>query len=243
MRIKATTAGLVLPVLFILGILVTSALGYWRTENSKVPSKFTEGIFAGEADPADIRGSYTFTDLEKAFDIPVVTLARAFGFEDSENPGGTQVKILEGTYGEKDGLEIGTSSMRLFIALYKGLPFETDIDTAIPQTAWNLLNQEGSTDKVTLEEYSSRVVSLKDFGTYQTSDMSETEHSEEEKAIKGKTTFSELLDWGLNREQINEVLGLEMGEGGVTVRDFCIDKGIEFSTVKNPIQDLLDNMK
>jgi hypothetical protein len=240
MRINANTAGLILPVLFIIGILTTSALGYWRTESSKVPDKFTDGIFAGEADPGDIRGSYSFSDLETAFDIPVSTLSTAFGFTDFEKPEEIKIKEFEETYGIIGDLEIGTGSMRLFVALYKGLPFEADIDTAIPQPAWNLLKKEGSTDQETLEKYRSRVVSLESFESHKTTDPVEAEHTEEEKVMKGKTTFSELLEWGLSREQIYEVLGLEKGAKGLTVRDFCIDKGIEFSTVKTPLQDLLD---
>jgi hypothetical protein len=243
MRIKATVAGLIIPVLFIFGILLTSALGYWRTESSKVPVKFTEGIFAGEADPADIRGSYSFSDLEKAFDIPVSTLTKAFGFTGFDNPEDIKIKEFEASYGNIGDLEIGTGSMRLFIALYKGLPFEAETDTAIPQPAWNLLKKEGSTDADILETYSNRVVSLEGFETHETSEMAVPDHTEEtdeEKEIKGKTTFSELLDWGLSTEQINEALGMGMGAPGLTVRDFCIDKGIEFSTVKTPLQDLLD---
>ena len=241
MRIKATVAGVALPLLFIAGIFISSAVGYWRTESSKVPAKYTEGIFAGEADPADIRGSYSFSDLEKAFDIPVDTLAKAFGFLNSENPEGIKIKEFESAYGFVDDLEIGTGSMRLFVALYKGLPYETEEDTAIPGPAWNILNKEGATDKETLSSYSERVVSLEGLEV-STEAATHTEESDEETVIKGKTLFSDLLDWGLSREQIENVLGITMGAPGTTIRDFCIEQGIEFSTVKNPLQELLDNM-
>jgi len=209
MRIKANFAGILLPALFIIGILISSALGYWKTEGSKNPAKYTAGIFEGQANPADIRGSYSFSDLEKAFDIPVATLSKAYGFSDSGNPAEIKVK---------------------------------DLDTALPQPAWNILKKEGATDTAILEIYGSRVVSLESFDTSGNNTLTETEHDETESVIKGKTTFSELLDWGLSKEQINGILGIEMGATGITVRDFCSDQGIEFSTVKEPLQELLDRM-
>ena len=240
MRIKATTAGLALPVLFIAGILITSVAGYWRTESSKTPTKFTTGIFEGEADPADIRGSYSFNDLERAFDIPVDTLAKAFGFLNSENPSEVKLKEFEGIYGIIGDFEIGTSSMKLFVALYKDLPYDPEEDTAISEPAWNILNREGATDKETLSQYSHRVVSIEGFIV----SGAAIEHTEEtvEKLIKGKTLFSDLLDWGLSREQIDEVLGIPMGAPGTTIRDFCTEQKIEFSTIKTSLQKLLDNM-
>ena len=242
MRIKANIAGMILPMLFLAGILLSSALGYWVTEGSKNPSKYSEGIFEGEADPADIRGSYSFNDLEKAFDIPVTTLAKAFGFSNSENPGDIKVKDFEAVYGAVGNLEIDTGSMRFFIALYKGLPFEPEEKTAIPQPAWNILNKEGLSDQESLLNYSSRVVSLDDFDSSGSTSDADSEHSEEDTTIKGKTTFSELLNWGLSKRQINEILEIDMGATGITVRDFCSDNEIAFSSVKEPLQELLDNM-
>lgn len=239
MKIKANIAGLTIVALFVIGIFLSSVLGYWRTEGSKVPAKFTTGIFEGEADPADIRGSYSFSDLEKAFDIPVDTLAKAFGFSNSENPEGIKIKEFESAYGFVGDLEIGTGSMRLFVALYNGLPFEMDEHTAIPQPAWNILNKEGATDKETLSSYSERVVSLEGL-KISTEATTHTEVSDEETVIKGKTLFSDILDWGLSREQIENILGIPMGAPGESIRDYCNEQGIEFSTVKVPLQELLN---
>lgn len=52
----------VITVLFV-GIFVSIAVGEWTTKSNKEPLKFTEGRFAGENNPADIRGSYTFGDV------------------------------------------------------------------------------------------------------------------------------------------------------------------------------------
>ena len=58
------------------------------------------GEFTGENDPSDIRGSYSFADIEKAFDIPVDVLVKAFGVSYVEDPAGFKAKNLEELYGE-----------------------------------------------------------------------------------------------------------------------------------------------
>jgi len=244
MKIRALTAGILLPVLFIGGVLITTASGYWMTESSKQPVKFKTGEFAGEADPGDIRGSYSFSDLEKAFGIPVETLAKAFGFSDAENPEGMKIKEFEEVYSGFGEMEVGTDSMRLFISLYKGIPYESEETTALPEPAFNILKMEGASREDQLAAYESRRVSLSDFVSDKTPDDTDVEHSEDKPSgeIKGRTLFSDLLDWGLSRDQIEDVLGTEMGASGLSVRDFCLDKGIEFSTVKEPIQELLDSL-
>lgn len=240
MKVRSTTAGLILPILFVAGILVASALGYWVTEGSKTPKKIGEGAFAGKADPADIRGSYTLADVEKAFDIPVATLAKAFGFADAENPAEIKVKDLEASYGQIGDLEIGTDSMRLFVALYKGIPIEAESGTAIPQPAWSILKKEAATDPETLDKFSKQTVSLESFKDTEQSSSQQDAESEDERVIKGKTLFSELLDWGVTKDQISEVLGIPMGPTGISIRDYCSEKEIEFSSVKETLQELVD---
>ena len=75
------------------GILLGKALGFWQTEGNKTPRKIENGEFKGEYDPWDIRGSYTFGNVEDSFDIDSEILARAFGVKD-ENPYDFQIKNL-----------------------------------------------------------------------------------------------------------------------------------------------------
>jgi hypothetical protein len=63
-------------------------------------------------------------------------------------------------------------------------------------------------------------------------------HTETETGeVKGKTTFGELASWGVSAETVERILGLPPGKTGVTVRDYCIENGIEFSTVKDALQE------
>ena len=106
------------------GISLSSALGYWRTTSSKIPATYAHGEFAGQYDPSDIRGSYSFNDIYNAFGIPVEDLGVAFGVTPPERYVSFLCKELETMYPSlaAEGKEIGTGSVRYFVALYNGLP-------------------------------------------------------------------------------------------------------------------------
>ena len=125
--------------------LITSALGTWQTTSSKEPERYDTGT-AMEYNPADIRGSYTFADIEKAFDIPLEDLQYAFGLQEVTDIESFKCKDLEAVYGylAEEGTEIGTDSMRHFVALYKGLPFTLVDTTYILEPAAELLREKGT---------------------------------------------------------------------------------------------------
>lgn len=58
--------------------------------------------------------------------------------------------------------------------------------------------------------------------------------------IRGRTTFAELLTWGLSREQIEEAIGDEMPARGALVRDFAVASDLEFGVLRTKLQELLD---
>ncbi len=139
MKIKIVPLAALILAAFTFGIAGASALGYWITESKKEPAKVASGEFAGQADPGDIRGSYTFGDIEKAFGVPAAVLAEAFGFTDRP-AAEVKAKDLEETYAGKTGaLEVGTDAVRLFTAAWIGMPYEPEPDTGLPARAVELL--------------------------------------------------------------------------------------------------------
>jgi len=132
-------AGILISIAVIVfgGIAVSDALGLWVTESTKEPVKIASGEFQGFSDPNDIRGSYTFADIEKSFGVKANSLAEAFGIEgtDEENAA-YKCNGLEEMYA---GLsqEIGTDSVRLFVGMAAGLPVEKG--SYLPETASNWL--------------------------------------------------------------------------------------------------------
>ena len=242
MKVTAKSAAIILPLFFLAGIGGTMISGYWQTESSKVPVKYATGEFAGEYNPADIRGSYSFGDIEEAFAVPVDTLAKAFGFTGEADPSAVQAKLFEEMYGPVGDMEVGTDSLRYFVALYLGLPYIPEDTTALPLPALNVLKKEAGLSAEALAEAEARTVSLEDIRL--TDETAAVEQEEVlDMSIKGKTTFDELYGWGLTEDQVRDALGgLEPGPRGTAVRDFCLEGGIEFSTVKTALQGMADSL-
>ncbi len=224
-------------VVFFAGIGLSMAFNLWITESTKVPAAYTEGEFEGQYNPADIRGSYSLGDIEEAFGIDVDTLATAFGITDPD-PDGFQIKQFEEIYLPlEDGSEVGTDSMRLFVSRYIGLPYTPEDTTRLPSSAINLLKEKlAPADIEALQAVSIKLSDIK----AEDPEVAE-EHDVVIGEIKGGTTFNDLLEWGLTKEEIEAVLGVEMGASGTAVRDFLMEKGLEFSEYKTELQGLIDN--
>ena len=149
--------------LFVLiGIAVTVATGLWQTESDKVPRKLQAEVVTAESptqyDPADIRGSYTFGEVSELFNIPLDALTVAFGIPQS-NAEGFQVKSLESLYPNAEA-EIGTASVRLFVAWYLQVPYEPAETTYLPATASDALRSVGALSQTQLDYLTRHTVSL-----------------------------------------------------------------------------------
>ncbi len=57
-----------------------------------------------------------------------------------------------------------------------------------------------------------------------------------EKTVTGKTTFQELLNWGVSEDAIQKVIGGELPALSTSVKDFVTGKGLEFSAIKSQLQ-------
>lgn len=155
MRIGHKPLAIVVIAIFTAGIGGAYLLGYWNTTSTKVPVTIKSGEFAGMPSPSDIRGSYTWNDVAKAFSLDVNVLLEAFGATDPS----VKVNALETIYGEAklpEGVEIGTDSVRLFVALYAGLPHAPEESTVLPVAAISVLRREGKGDSGLVDEAAAR---------------------------------------------------------------------------------------
>ena len=232
MKLKQKSIAILVVVILFGGVFVSDALGLWQTESSKVPAKIQTGEFTGARDPADIRGSYTFSDIANAFPISVDVLAKAFYIED--NPADFQLKRLEENYSSEGDIELGTSSVRLFVARYTGLPYERTGEEALFPRAIEFLVEEG---KLTMEEANL-------IPTMEPKDLSEPNEKETvvqeehvEPLVKGNTTVADLFALGLTEEEIVSVIG-EIASKGELVRDVCNANDVAFSSAKLALQEL-----
>jgi len=252
------------------GILLSMAFGEWTTKTTKEPLKFSEGEFAGEYNPADIRGSYTFGDVSRLFDIPLEDLAIAFRVSEPD-VAAVSLKTLEEKFVDL-GVDLGTSSVRLFVALYKNLPYDLSAeDSYLLPEAVELLKQKASLSPEQLTYLDSHTVNeaielptpamqlvtqpsevtiegtlTPPSGTGNPvggSGTPDPEHTPEADKVAGKTTFQNLLDWGVKQEDIEKTIGQPLPSLNLLIKDWATAQGLSFSTLKSQLQALVDAVK
>jgi hypothetical protein len=179
--------------------------------------------------------------VQANFGVPAEVLAQAFSLNTSD-PAAFPVKDLEALYEDND-VEIGTASVRLFVALYTSLPYDLTLETSfLPESAVQILQ----TRELTAEQndyLASHTVALDALPAVETlvETAPQVEEEESDTFIRGKTTFAEVLSWGVTQEQIEAVLGLPMpAENLMVIKDFVLENGLDFETVKTELQVLVD---
>jgi hypothetical protein len=251
MKLTSKPLAALIVVLLFGGISFSAGLGWWQTETNRIPAKFSEGELAGEYNPADIRGSYNFGDVSTLFNIPIEDLQRAFRLP--ENPAAVALKDLEALY-TGEAVEIGTASVRLFTAWYRGLPYEPTEDTYLFAEAVDILiSRETLTEdqlaylqahtapQVPLSQEQPAVQTTLPASTPQPT-IEATLHAPEAGKVGGKTTIQNLVDWGVSNETLESILGSPLPPSQTIIKDYCNQKGLTFSEVKTQLQTEVDKL-
>jgi len=253
MTLTSKPLAVIILVMLFGGILFSSGLGWWQTESSKEAATFTEGKFAGQPNPADIRGSYSFGDVENNFGVPADTLAKAFGAPSEIDPSAFKAKDLETLYADQQ-FEIGTASIRLFVALYTGLPYDLAEEVYLPKRAVEMLKSQATLTDEQIAYLDAHAIAIGSSASNSNADQTAPElasntqteeHSEgdsTERVIKGKTTFKDLLDWGVSQETIESILGSPMPNPLTNVKTHCDEQGLYFGDIKVAIQAEIDKV-
>lgn len=244
------------------GVWLSVGLGYWRTTSSKEPVRISEGEFAGMPSPADIRGSYSWSDIQKAFGVDAAIAAAAFSSPGASLAVDSKVNQLEGLQNDlPPGAEIGTDSVRVFVALWTGLPLEPEEGTVLPAAAIEALVSHG-VDRALAERYaipSARAgessespataagmdqnTTIQAPGDTPSAGAGGEAHETSDRTVTGKTTIGDLYSWGVSESALREAFGAAPGSRGTSVRDFASSVGISFSELKGTLQALVDAAK
>lgn len=142
MKIKPKTTIIISICIVLAGIVFTSAFGLWVTQSTKVPDKLKQNEYSQKNDPADIRGSYSFSEISNLFSVPVEDLATAFLVEEGDAEE-FKCKDLEKIFADAPN-EIGTGSVRMFVAFYHGLPYDLTESNYVTDRAAQILKQKSS---------------------------------------------------------------------------------------------------
>ena len=86
-------------------------------------------------------------------------MAKAFGLANDIDPSLFKCKNLETLYADMEK-EIGTGSVRRFVALYKGLPYKSSEETYLPDRAVEILKDKSQLSKEHIEYIDSHSVNI-----------------------------------------------------------------------------------
>lgn len=240
MKLTSFPLAVIIFVLLFGGIGFTSAMNWWHTESTKSPARYSAGEAAGQYNPADIRGSYTFGEVSDLFDIPLADLQAAFRLPEGVDPASYPLKSLESQF-EGLPVEMGTGSVRMFAAFYQGLPYDlaaAEEASLFPEAA-KVLKARG---KMTAEQAAyleTHIVQAGPAGE-PAQEPAAVEHAAPDRTLTGKTTFKDLLEWGMTEEAIEQILGQEMPAPQTVVKDFVTGEGLQFGEMKAKFQEALN---
>jgi len=229
-QIRSLIMAIIVPTVIFGGISATIAADVWQTTSSK---KLESRESSGKYNPADIRGSYTFSELSDLYGIELKVFYEAFGISEGTDGAVMKVKDLEAMHANS-GAEIGTESVQAFVSMYRNFTMPLG-DAMIPKRAAELILQENpyltEEQKVYIDTHTV------DIGQPITG---VTLPEKEKFAVTGTTTFQELLDSGVDKEEIEAVLGRSMPVSNQIIKDFCIEAGLTFSEVKGKLNLLFE---
>ena len=264
MEIRSKTLGVVIAIVIFGGIMGASILGFWKPTLSKNSVNIQANQSTGIYDPAEIRGSHRFGDISALFDIPLEVLSRAFALPADIDPATFQNKDLETIYPEFEGeQEIGNGSAKWFVALYTALPYELESDeedTYILRPAVDILMSHANLTAEQIAYINAYAIEIKidsepigysiQTDESQSSNQAESDEGgnaddrkQDEMVVAGQTTFADLLDWGMPVDQIEVIIGGEIPNRLILVRDYCIENGLSFGGIKIDLQAEIDKME
>lgn len=240
MTLNARNLAIALFVLMFGGIVLSMLMGWWAASPDAVASNFTSGEAAGKPNPASLKGMNTLKQVSDQFGVPTEDLIRAFNLPADTDPGKFKLSGLEAL--NASGVEIGPASVRVFVALYAGLPFDLDGEPAyLPQSASDILKERGNLTPeqlVYLEQYTLYVGGPASQAPADgTATPAVSAH-----LVRSSTTFTELLNWGLSSTLIQKIMGKPIRDPAAPLGHYCDEVGIDFQAVRDQLQVEVDKL-
>ena len=219
MRVKPILFGVVVVIVFMSVIVISQAAGYWSTSGKVTTSG--DLVNPSADDVETIKGWMTLNQISDTYAVSLTEILREFSLPDTTS-GDTSIKDLESETFEVTLLREWLVSRMNGEEPALTIPLPTELSpqpTAIPTN-------------ITIINVTPQV----------NGEITET-HIAPENTITGKTTFQELIDWGLDVVVIESIIGTPFPGGEIIIKDYVTGLGMEFSPVKTALQDELEKAK
>lgn len=228
MKINPILYGVIVTVVFFGIIGGFQAAGFWSTSGKT--NADGQAIQPAADDVNSIKGWMTLDQITTAYAVPLDELLAVFNLPADTDPQ-TAIKDLE-----TDTFSV--TELRTWLLNRSSQPASNvsggvsvpTLDISDP-TDTNTGEVPSPTLEPTLEPVAEQPTTTP------------TEHVAEIGTITGKTTYQELIEWGLPQSTIEEIIGGPMPDGGIAIKDDAVARGMAFSDVKTALQTALDQIK
>ncbi|PWB49555.1 MAG: hypothetical protein C3F13_19355 [Anaerolineales bacterium] len=214
MRIPPILYGALVLVIYLGTVFGFKLAGIWS-----VSGKVTSGGEAVQPLPNDvdtIKGWMTLEQITAVYDVSLEDLLAHFNLPD-DTPASTAIKDLESE-------EFSVTNLRDWLQ------------------SLGISTQPGETQTPLPISPTPAVTSTATPAQFEATPLS-TEHITLEKNVTGKTTFQDLLDWGVPEEIIAQIIGGDLPALNTLVKDYVTQQGIQFSTIKTALQAEVEKAK
>jgi hypothetical protein len=206
------------PILFgtlVIAVFLGTILGFQAVGIWSVSGKIKDGqdVQPSADDVNTIKGWMTLEQISTIYNIPLAEILTQFDLP-ADTPASTAIKDLESE-------EFSVTNLRTWLLT---LPENTTpLVTPVPTT------QVTSPPPVIPTETLATLLP--------------TQHEIADKKITGKTTFQDLLDWGVPVEVIQKIIGGDLPAPATVIKDYLTQNGMEFSPIKTALQVEVDKIK
>ena len=202
--------------ILVLAVFLGTILAFQAAGIWSVSGKTTgsgEAVQPSAEDVNTIKGWMTLEQISTIYNVPLADLLAQFNLP-ADTPASTAIKDLESEL-------FSVTNLRDWLL--------SRMQPAQPESTTAPVEQATPTPVVmTLEPETTSLP---------------TEHVAADKTVTGKTTFQELLDWGVPEDAIRQVIGGDLPEPTTVIKDFVTQKGMDFPTIKAALQAEVDKTK
>ncbi len=219
MRVNPVVFGAIVVLVFMGIIWGFQAAGIWSISGKVNASG--EQVNPSASDVNTIKGWMTLKQISDVYAVPVDELLAQFSLPADTSPD-TAIKDLE-----SEVFEVSLLREWLEARMYGSeiIPETIQPEIALPT------------------QFVIEVTDIPAASIEASVDQPTDEHNPPVNTISGKTTFQDLLDWGLDPILIEQVIGKPLPAGGIVLKDYITGFGMEFSPLKTVLQAELDKLK
>lgn len=172
-----------------------------------------EAVQPSADDVNTIKGWMTLEQISTVYNVPLADLLTQFNLP-ADTPGSTAIKDLE-----------------------------SDLFSVTNLRDWLLSRMQSAQPESTTAPIEQIIITPAVMAPEPETTSLPTEHVAADKTVTGKTTFQELLDWGVPEDAIRPVIGGDLPEPTTVIKDFVTQKGMDFPTIKAALQAEVDKTK